>query len=419
MVNASEIAVFTLLLAFLLLPVWWAWRFVWLFASRRQPAAVADDALPRAAVILCLRGVDPSLVDCLAGLLRQDYPRYSVHIVVDHADDPAWNMVRAVLAAPPAGSADVHTCVLEQRRDTCGLKVSAQIQAISALDLSYEIVALIDADVIPGPGWLRSLATPLLDPKVGAATGIRWYAPADTGIGSLVRYLWNAAACTQMVAFRIPWGGSLAFHARAFRGTELLERWAHSFCEDTGSYGVLRRAGLGLRFVREATMVNRESTDLRGCCTFVRRQLVCARLHHVHWRTILLANLGINLALAATIALGVVGLATDTWTWAIGSGVLLGGYVLGLLSALITGETLVRRTLRGRGDTVPPMPLTWKLLPAAPLTQALYVGCLLSAQWLRRIGWRGITYELERPGKLRMVEYRPYAPAAKAAGSVL
>src|SRR5262249_18698020 len=155
------------------------------------------------------------------------------------------------------------------------------------LDASIEVVALIDADVVPGRDWLRVLVAPLANPRVGATTGIRWYAPPQASWGNLVRYFWNAAACTQMYAFHIPWGGSLAFHARVFRDSDLLERWAHTFGEDTSAYGVLRSCNLELRMVPAATMVNPENTDLRGCGTFIRRQLFSARMNHANWRAVL------------------------------------------------------------------------------------------------------------------------------------
>src|SRR5258708_34808161 len=105
-----------------------------------------------------------------------------------------------------AGAARVTARVLETKYETCSLKVSALSQAIGELDAAVRVVALIDADVIPYAHWLRDLVRPLRDANVGATTGLRWYLPESADWGSLVRCLWNAAACTQMLAFDIPWG---------------------------------------------------------------------------------------------------------------------------------------------------------------------------------------------------------------------
>src|SRR4051794_14574103 len=237
----------------------WAGRFASLF-GRGEVDGPRPDELPRAAVILAVRGADPSLADCLDGLLRQDYPHYDVHVVIDSPTDPG----RAVVERVAGHSPRVHVSYLDPR-PTCSLKLSALVQAVGALDDSVGAVALIDADVVPHPGWLRDLVAALAAPGVGAATGFRWYRPARCNPGSLVRYLWGVAACTQMYAFDIPWGGSLAFRAELFRAANLSEQWARAFCEDTAFYRVLHDRGLRLRFLPSVTMVNRESIDLRSC----------------------------------------------------------------------------------------------------------------------------------------------------------
>ncbi len=163
----------------------------------------------RAALWGC--GADPFLARCLDGLLRQDYPSYEIRIVVDSPADPAWEIVREVLAKPAC--ADVKVALLERRLETCSLKVSALLQALDGLDDSCQAVALIDADATPRTHWLRDLAAPLRDPKVGATSGVRWYITDSPQWGSLVRMAWGAAAAAQMVAFGIPWGGSMAFSA--------------------------------------------------------------------------------------------------------------------------------------------------------------------------------------------------------------
>lgn len=67
-------------------------------------------------------------------------------------------------------------------------------------------VALIDADVEAYTDWLRDLVSPLSQPGVGATTGVRWFVPTSTNAGSLVRYVWNSAASTQMNAVSNPLG---------------------------------------------------------------------------------------------------------------------------------------------------------------------------------------------------------------------
>ena len=80
------------------------------FALRYLPQAdtsVDQDQFPRTTVLLCIRGLDPSLLHCLNGLLDQDYSNYDIRIIVDSADDPAWEIIGlkrrtcAIAPSPP------------------------------------------------------------------------------------------------------------------------------------------------------------------------------------------------------------------------------------------------------------------------------------------------------------------------------
>jgi hypothetical protein len=369
---------------------------------------VADAQLPAAGVVLCLRGADPSLERCLAGLLHQDYPNYSLWIVVDSETDSAHALLSKLLDHIPEPRAAVHVLVLEDRLPTCSLKVSAELQAIKALREQCSVVAFIDADVVPQPDWLRSLVQPLLDPSVGASTGVRWYSPQGDGWGTVVRYLWNAGAATQMYCFGIPWGGSLAFRIDAIERANLLKHWEHCFCEDTSSAEGLRSAGLALRLVPEAIMINDETIDLRAVWTFMRRQLVCSRLHHPSWSVLAACNLAHSAALAATLAWVGWCIALGWWPWAVFGVTLLGVYGAGLMSAILWGEWQLRRLARARGIELPTFVRSWRAWLTLPLMQVLHTLSMLSALAARQIVWRGITYVIEGRGKIRLVQYHPY-----------
>src|SRR5262249_31349986 len=146
MLTLSELLLFALTAFFLGLPVWWQWRLVWLYWFHPADPPLLEAELPDVAVLLPLRGADPSLRDCLRRLLRQDYPRYSVRIIMDSPQDPAWELVRSILAEDPDAGGVVRVSTLRHPCPTCSLKVSAQMQAIRELDDSVRVIALIDAD---------------------------------------------------------------------------------------------------------------------------------------------------------------------------------------------------------------------------------------------------------------------------------
>jgi GT2 family glycosyltransferase len=368
-----------------------------------------DDApCPKAAVVLCLRGPDPFLADCIRAILNQEYPNYELRVVVDSRDDPAWEVVER--AVTELGANNVQIAPLTERRETCSLKCSSVVQAVGELDESFEVVALVDADTVPHQTWLRDLVAPLADPQVGATTGNRWYMPRDGSWGSLIRYWWNAAAVVQMYCYRIAWGGTVAVKTEVFRRSDLLERWGNAFCEDT----MLKRqlAGLGLKvvFVPSLMMVNRESCDITGFFGWVRRQLLTARLYHPLWPAVVAH--GVFTFLAPVIAFGLAAYAAiegngEAAAWAGGG---LVGYELALFPLALPSEAIVRRIVRARGEPTQWLSFTtaMKTMVALPLTQLVYTAALISTQCLRKVDWRGVKYCIDGPWRIRLIEYRPY-----------
>jgi hypothetical protein len=420
MLLTVEVAAFAVLGCCLLLPVVWAWRFSWLFPPRGDRAAGAV-LLPPAAVVLALRGADPSLRDCLRGLLNQDYPCYAVWIVVDSGEDPARALVQEVLDEL-SPRIPVHVDLLHEQRETCGLKMGAQLQAIAELENAYDVVAMIDADVVPARDWLQSLVLPLLDDGVGASTGIRWYTPEGQNWGTLVRYMWNAAAVTQMHSYSIPWGGSLAFRTAVLREAGLLAQWSHSLCEDTSAQWLLRRRGLRLAVVPAVTILSRESTDLKSCFSFIRRQLVCCRLYLGNWVLLMAGNGLWGLAMAgACLGAPLAALLGHAAQAALLAG-LAAGSMAAMVGALLHVEKHARQMGRARGIEVRGLPCSVKTLPALALTMGLYAAALAAAVWARRVEWRGISYRIQPGGQVRLVTYRPYRPSgpvAEAEGSLM
>ena len=375
---------------------------------RKSPELISNDAAPRAAVILCLRGGDPFLAECLRGLINQDYPDYDIRIVVDHPNDPARQIVAEVLEQNT--SARVQMEFLQEPRPTCSLKCSSILQVVESLDDSYHFIAQLDADTVAHPTWLRELATALADEKVGAATGNRWYMPASYGLGSMVRYGWNAAAIVQMYWYQIAWGGTLAVKMQLFKETNLLEKWGNAFCEDTMLHAALKKAGQRVAFVPSLMMINREECTLSGFFPWVCRQLMTARLYHPAWLGVV--GHGVITTLLPVFALGtfVHALATNEITSAIGIAVAFLVYELSLIVLLWPLENSIRKIAQRRGE-----PTNWlstlgflKFLVVMPVTQVVYAVALVSSVAAKSTSWRGIEYQVDGPWQIQMLKYQPF-----------
>ncbi len=151
-------------------------------------------------------------------------------------------------------------------------QVQRLLRMVAGLDESREVVALIDSDVVPHSRWLRELVAPLRQPRVGAAFGNRWYMPRYGDWGSVVRYLWNAAAVVPMWLCSIPWAGTFAIRTKVLRDCGLLKKWSLVMAEDAPAKQALEDQGLRLRFVPSLMMVNREDCTLAFGLDFIKRQ---------------------------------------------------------------------------------------------------------------------------------------------------
>ena len=374
------------------------------FYEQNQASTEANSYQPPAVVLLPLRGNDPFLINCLDGLLNQEYPAYSVKIIVDHAEDPVFEFVNQYLETHSHPHCQVS--VLNSRREDCGLKNQSLLQGLSDLSDDIEVVAWLDADVVPHRTWLRDLVQPLQDEQVGVASGIRWYAPREANVGTLVRYIWNSAAVIQMLAVEIVWGGSVAISGRIFRNPHLAESWSKMMWEDTCLNSLAARLDQKVMFVPAVTMVNEESTSLKSCFQFITRQLMNARFYHSRW--LFISALGLLSAVAEMILIAqlVMFVYEGNLLWA---GIILGvvAFASGSVGyAVFRLDLQIRQLIAQRGTKVDRLPIVAVLFLIPTLL--VYCAALLAARRTERIRWRGVVYNATAPFQIQIVHYEPY-----------
>ena len=379
--------------------------FIASFRQNKQDS-YEDSELPKVAIALCLRGADPFLPKCLSALLNQNYPEYELRIVVDSKKDPAWAIANQTLLQTDI---PVDISPLRIRRETCSLKCSALIQAVTELKPDCEIIALVDADTIPHPNWLRELVNPLKNPQVGLTTGNRWYVPG-TQWGTMCRYLWNVAAVGQMYLYRIPWGGSLAIRTNLVRQAQLIERWEQAFCEDTMLRRVLQEKELQIESVPSLMMLNREECTLPIFRRWVSRQLLNAKLYHPGWNAVLIYGTIVLLIPTLAALSSITALFTGQWTSAVILGSILPAYLALLLILINVWQQAIREKLKLRNESLPNLsPVTFlKFIVAVPLTQLVCAIALWQAMLTQQVEWRGITYQIKGPWDIKLMKYFPY-----------
>lgn len=374
-----------------------------------SPGGLGDDGpLPRAAIVLSLRGADPSLAGVLRSLLDQDHPHYLVAVIIDSADDPAREIVEAAAAAAPPGRLMVD--VLTNPPETCSLKCSALAQVVESLPADVEHVAFIDGDTRPYRSWLRDLVVRLDRPEIGAVTGNRWYAPATAGHGGLTRHFWNAGAVVQVWFNGIPWAGSLALRRDTIRDAGIIGSWRKSLSVDGTVGRCLNRHGKVVHFVPESMMLNDEEVERQSFQTWLVRQLVAARSTNTGWSVVLCHAGLMALCLAAPPLLAVAALCRGDWPAACGGLMAITVYWSGCLNAAAMIDRGVRGVATRQGDPPPAAPATplARRLCAVVDAHVTHLTALWHASWCRTVQWRGIHYEILAPEEVRMLSYERF-----------
>ena len=362
---------------------------------------------PPAAIILCLKGLEESLADCLMGLISQQYSDFELNIVLYSRTDPAAEAVQEFFSGVQM-IPKIH--YLEDPAATCSLKCSAICQAIETLSDRIEVVAFVDGDAVVDQHWLTDLVTPLSDSGIGATTGNRWYSPTGDRLGAFVRRIWNAAAVVQMQRYEIAWGGTLAIRKNVIDRCGLVSIWRKSFCEDTPLTSLFRKQKLHLHRVPKLIIENKESISTSGAFHWISRQLLTVRLHHPAWNWVLVH--GIVTGIASIVApllivlLFWIGMTSDavtllktTLVYQAFNFVLL--YMIGKSNRQAINSRDSYNGLEVDSDRRVPMHVL-----ATLVTQVVQPFALWQANSMEKVNWRGATYGVKDGNKIRLLKVK-------------
>jgi len=401
-------------------------------AQRPASADCSDTAIetgcatgmPKAAVILSLRGPDPYLSRTLRALQQLDYPDYEIHLVVDSKSDPVWDNILDALddmdALNRCGADRVCIRTLRNPASTCSLKCSSLVQAVRALNDSIEVVAFVDGDAVPHRLWLQDLVAPLNDSSIGVVTGNRWFVPKNVHWGTLVRYFWNVGAVVQVWLNGIVWAGSMAMRRDVIDKIELLEAWSKSLSVDATICRQLRKHRLRVRFAPNVMMANRENIGLSKFVGWVQRQLVAAKSCGPNWRVVALHALALTGSQLAALVICLAACLNGSHTACRVSLLAMAVYWVSATLSTVATEFSVRRVLSQNKDHVSWPRRAWlAFAPALALTHLAYPYALLGAYAQKQVSWRGVDYVVRGVNDIELCRYEPYQNAKDHVESVV
>jgi len=354
----------------------------------------------RAVVLVPCRGLDVGLEENLRRLFVQDYDNYELCFILEDRQDPAYPVIRRLMAAHPEVRSRI--CFAGQATES-GQKVHNLRVAVRELPPETTYLAFVDADARPGSHWLRSLISWLDEPGVGAATGYRWFIPQRPTLANHLLYSLNCniAMLFSLRGPNLVWGGSWAIRRDVFERLKIYEAWEGTLSDDFVATRVLYEAGLRVEF--EPTCMVPSPIDFRlpRMLAFVRRQYLIGRFYApLAWALGFLLITFANLAFLS-------GLALSGWTLATGE---IPAWIPAVLCVAIyllnAGRALIRNDLAFRY-----FPESREMLEKAgrfdmlvgPLVTLVNWGELVASFVGRQINWRGITYRLFRGGRIALV----------------
>lgn len=124
------------------------------------------DFTPPISCLKPIRGLDDDAYENYASFCRQDYPEYEIVFCVDPGD-PALPVLEKLIADFPQRKIRL---VLGSGRDAINDKVGRLTRLVS--EAKYDLLVITDGDIRVGPDYLRAVAHPFRNPKVGGATAI-------------------------------------------------------------------------------------------------------------------------------------------------------------------------------------------------------------------------------------------------------
>ncbi|MBI1738767.1 MAG: glycosyltransferase, partial [Acidobacteria bacterium] len=148
-----------------LLSIFSARRF---FSAQRSEAARVcgtHEFVPPASILKPVRGLDLESYENYASFCRLDYPEYEILFCVNDANDPGVPVIEELIRNFPERR--ISLLIGAERLGSNG-KVNKLCRL--AREARHDLLVISDSDIRVSPDYLRAVAAPFRDPKVGVVT---------------------------------------------------------------------------------------------------------------------------------------------------------------------------------------------------------------------------------------------------------
>lgn len=130
----------------------------------RQENPPNTDFFPPISCLKPIRGLDEDAYENYASFCSQDYPEYEIVFCID-TDDPALPVLEKLITDFPERKIRL---LFGSGRSAINDKIARLVRLVK--EAQYDLLVITDGDIRVGPDYLRAVAHPFRDPKVGGAT---------------------------------------------------------------------------------------------------------------------------------------------------------------------------------------------------------------------------------------------------------
>ena len=243
--------------AYYLLAIVAAW-----WGSRNGPfpgsAACPVSAGQPLSILKPVHGRDPRFYEAIVSHAAQDYPEFEILFGVSDPRDPALQDIARLKREFPGRSIEV--LVVETNAPNAKVGVLAEL----ARRARYPLLLVNDSDIVAPPGYLRAVAAPLADSKVGLVTCLyrgaadSW-ASRSEALGIATEFAPSVLVARLLGQAEFALGSTMVFRAETLRQLGGFEAIADYLADD---YQLGRRINrLGYRIEFAPVVVE---TDLGG-----------------------------------------------------------------------------------------------------------------------------------------------------------
>lgn len=361
---------------------------------------------PFASVIIPCKGMEPGMESLLAGYLAQDYSSFEVIFIVATENDSAYPILKK--QSDPhkhskSGNASRVEVVVAGLNSGNGEKVNNLLRGLEVISPQSLLLVFADADAHPERDWLRSLTSPLSDPRTTVSTGFRWYIP-NSQFGSRLQAVWDSSVATMLGPKPAPfaWGGSMAIRRTDFEGLKIAEKyWSGTISDDYALTRAVIESGGTIRFVPRCLLATRANPTIPQFWEWADRQIMITRVYAPKLWVMGLAGYSLN---CLTTLLGIASILRNRSLSHLPEVIL----VLLLIQLLGVFKGKIRGSVAA--DIFPEEPSVrqfkacyWRL---APLVPWIMMANFLASAIHRRVKWRGTEYELLGKNLLRIISRR-------------